>query len=176
MDVVKRSRTITWDYPAATAREGLALTGLEFLRGLADGRLPPAPIASTLGMEAAQFDAGRAVFACEPAEFHYNPIGVVHGGLAATLLDSAMSCSVHTTLAAGERYTTLELKVNFVRAITAATGRIRAEGKVVHRGGTIATAEGRLVAERDGRLLAHGVTTCLIMPRAEPAGEAHRQH
>ena len=173
---MKRSRTITWDDPVATAREGLALSGLEFLRRLADGRSPRPPIASTLGMEAAEFDTGRAVFACEPAEFHYNPIGVVHGGLAATLLDSAMSCSVHTTLAAGERYTTLELKVNFVRAITASTGRIRAEGKVVHRGGTIATAEGRLVAERDGRLLAHGVTTCLIMPRAEPAGEAHRQH
>ena len=160
----------------ATAHEGFALTGLEFLRGFAEGRLPRPPIASTLGMEAAEFDAGRAVFTCEPAEFHYNPIGVVHGGLAATLLDSAMSCAVHTTLAAGERYTTLELKVNFVRAVTAATGRIRAEGKVVHRGGTIATAEGRLVAERDGKLLAHGVTTCLIMPRAEPTGEAHRQH
>lgn len=159
-----RSRTITWADPAAVARKGHKLTGLEYLRSFADGRLPPAPIASTLGMEATEFDEGRAVFACEPAEYHYNPIGVVHGGLAATMLDSAMSCAVHTTLATGERYTTLELKINFVRAITAATGRIRAEGTVVHRGGTIATAEGRLVAEKDGKLLAHGVTTCLIMP------------
>jgi uncharacterized protein (TIGR00369 family) len=135
------------------------------MRSFADGRRPRPPIASTIGMEAAAFDEGRAVFVCEPAEYHYNPIGVVHGGLAATLLDSAMSCAVHTTLAAGERYTTLELKVNFVRAITVATGRIRAEGTIVHRGGTIATAEGRIIAERDGRLLAHGVTTCLIIPR-----------
>jgi len=108
------------------------------------------------------------VFPCEPAEYHYKPIGVVHGGLAATLLDSAMSCAVHTTLAAGERYTTLELKVNFVRAITVATGRVRAEGTVVHRGGTIATAEGHLLSERDGKLLAHGVVTCRLIP-ASPA-------
>jgi uncharacterized protein (TIGR00369 family) len=173
---VNRSRTISWEDPLVSAREGLTLPGLDYLRAFASGRLPRPPIASTLGMDAAEFDEGRAVFTCEPAEFHYNPIGVVHGGLAATLLDSAMSCAVHTTLAAGERYTTLELKVNFVRAITAATGRIRAEGTVVHRGGTIATAEGRLVAEGDGKLLAHGVTTCLIMPRADSSGEAHRQH
>jgi uncharacterized protein (TIGR00369 family) len=160
---VSRSRTFTWEDPAVTAQEGLALTGLEYLRGFADGRFPRPPIASTMEMEAAEFDEGRAVFTCEPAEFHYNPIGVVHGGFAATLLDSAMSCAVHTTLGAGDRYTTLELKVNFVRAITVDTGRVRAEGTVVHRGGTIATAEGRLVAERDGKLLAHGVTTCLLM-------------
>ena len=173
---MKRSRTITWEDPMASAREGLSLPGLEYLRSFVDGRLPRPPIASTMEMEAVEFEEGRAVFACEPAEYHYNPIGVVHGGLAATLLDSAMSCSIHTTLAAGERYTTLELKVNFVRAITAGTGRIRAEGTVVHRGGTIATAEGRLIAERDGKLLAHGVTTCLIMPGSEPARESHRKH
>src|SRR3982075_2542327 len=153
-----RSRTITWGDPSVAAQAELTLTGLEYMRSFADGRLPRPPIASTMGREAAEFDTGRAVFTCEPAEYHYNPIGVVHGGLAATLLDSAMSCAVHTTLAVGERYTTFELKVNFVRAITVATGRIRAEGTVVHRGGTIATAEGRLVGERDGKLLAHGVT------------------
>jgi uncharacterized protein (TIGR00369 family) len=116
-----------------------------------------------MGMNPVEFGEGFAIFGAEPAEYHYNPIGVVHGGLAATLLDSAMSCAVHTTLAPGERYTTLELKVNFVGAITAATGSVRAEGRVIHRGGTIATAEGRLVAEKDGKLLAHGVTTCLLL-------------
>lgn len=166
MNDVNRTRTITWEDPTATARDGLELSGLEYMRSFAEHRRSPTPIARTLGLEAVEFDEGKAIFACEPAEYHYNPMGIVHGGLAATLLDSAMSCAVHTTLAVGERYTTLELKVNFVRAITAATGRIRAEGKVVHRGGTIATAEGRVFAERDGKLLAHGVTTCLVSPAA----------
>jgi uncharacterized protein (TIGR00369 family) len=163
-----RSRTVTWEDPAGILREGATLTGLEYMRGFAAGRWPRPPIASTIEMEAAEFDEGRAVFTCEPAEYHYNPNGTVHGGVAATLLDSAMSCAVHTTLGVGDRYTTLELKVNFVRAVTIDTGRVRAEGTVVHRGRTIATAEGRLIAERDGKLLAHGVTTCLIM-RATPA-------
>ena len=105
---------------------------------------------------------GRAVFAAVPDEYHYNPIGAVHGGLAATLLDSAMGCAVQTTLPAGTGYTTLELKVNYVRAITLETGRIVCEASVVHRGGTVATAEGRIVAERTGKLLAHGTTTCLV--------------
>jgi uncharacterized protein (TIGR00369 family) len=163
-----RSRTVTWEDPAAIAREGVGLTGLEYMRGFASRRWPRPPIASTIEMEGTEFDEGRAVFTFEPAEYHYNPNGTVHGGVAATLLDSAMSCAVHTTLGVGDRYTTLELKVNFVRAITIDTGRVRAEGKVVHRGGTIATAEGRLIAERDGKLLAHGVTTCLIMQRVAP--------
>jgi uncharacterized protein (TIGR00369 family) len=102
------------------------------------------------------------VFAVQPDEYHYNPIGVVHGGLAATLLDSAMGCAVHTTLDAGTGYTTLELKVNYVRGMTRDTGRVRCEATVVRRGGTIATAEGRLIAEETGKLLAHGTTTCLI--------------
>ena len=105
---------------------------------------------------------GRAVFAVDPAEYHYNPIGVVHGGLAATLLDSAMGCAVHSTLPAGAGYTTLEIKVNFIRAMTADTGRVRCEAKVVHVGGRTATAEGRVVDEA-GKLYAHGSTTCLVL-------------
>ncbi|TMD96349.1 MAG: PaaI family thioesterase [Chloroflexi bacterium] len=105
----------------------------------------------------------KAVFEGEPGEYLYNPIGVVHGGFAMTLLDSAMGCAIHSTLAAGERYTTLEVKSNFVRAITVDTGRVRCEGVVVHRGGTVATAEGRLIAIASGKLLAHGTTTCLIV-------------
>jgi len=102
------------------------------------------------------------VFAVTPQEFHYNPIGVVHGGLAATLLDSAMGCAVHSTLPAGVGYTTLEFKVNFARAITGDTGRVVCEGNLIHRGRTVATAEGRVIAEDTGKLLAHGTTTCLL--------------
>ena len=136
---------------------------MEYLQAIKDGALPPPPIALTLGMDLVELDEGRAVFAAEPAEYHYNPIGVVHGGLAATLLDSATGCAVQTTLPQGFAYTTLELKTNFVRAITRDTGRVLCEAEVVHRGGTIATAEGRLRAESDGKLLAHGTSTCLII-------------
>jgi uncharacterized protein (TIGR00369 family) len=139
------------------------MTGLEVIRALAAGELPGAPIAELLGFAPVEVEEGRVVFAAVPEERHYNPIGTVHGGLAATLLDSAMGCAVHSTLPAGVGYTTLELKVNFTRPITSETGRILCEGTVVHRGGRVATAEGRVYAEADGRLLAHGTTTCLIL-------------
>jgi uncharacterized protein (TIGR00369 family) len=145
------------------------------LRAIAAGELAGAPIADLMGFEAAEAEEGRVVFACVPREQHlggsapygrsaaYPPMtGTVHGGLAATLLDSAMGCAVHSTLPDGSGYTTLELKVNYTRPITVATGRILCEGTVVHRGGRVATAEGRLWAERSGKLLAHGTTTCLI--------------
>jgi uncharacterized protein (TIGR00369 family) len=139
------------------------VTGLEMLRAIAAGELPGAPIAELLGFEPVEAEEGRVVFAALPEPRHYNPIGTVHGGLAATLLDSAMGCAVHSTLPSGVGYTTLELKVNFTRPITADTGRILCEGKLVHRGGRVATAEGRVVAEATGKLLAHGTTTCLIL-------------
>ena len=157
-----RSRTFTWEDPFEVMRNAPGKTGLELLREIADGRLPPPPIFATMNFTGAEFEEGKAVFVGEPAEYLYNPIGVVHGGWAMTLLDSAMSVAVHTTLAVGERYTTVEIKVNFVRPITLDTGRVRAEGAVIHRGGTIATAEGKLIVESTGKLLAHGSTTCLI--------------
>jgi uncharacterized protein (TIGR00369 family) len=157
-----RTRTFTWEDPYEVMRNAPGKTGLELLREIADGRLPPPPISATMNFTGAEFDEGRAVFVGEPAEFLYNPIGSVHGGWAMTLLDSAMSVAIHTTLAAGERYTTVEVKVNFVRPITVETGRVRCEGLVIHRGGKIATAEGKLIAESTGKLLAHGTTTCLI--------------
>jgi uncharacterized protein (TIGR00369 family) len=132
------------------------------LRAIAAGELAGAPIAHLMGFEPVEAEEGRVVFACVPGQQHYNPIGSVHGGLAATLLDSAMGCAVHSTLPEGSGYTTLELKVNFTRPITVDTGRILCEGTVVHRGGRVATAEGRVWAERSGKLLAHGTTTCLI--------------
>jgi uncharacterized protein (TIGR00369 family) len=139
------------------------MNGLETLRALAAGDLPGAPIGELLGFAPVEVEEGRVVFAAEPGPEHYNPIGSVHGGLAATLLDSAMGCAVHSTLPAGVGYTTLELKVNFTRPITSETGRILCEGTIVHRGGRVATAEGRVYAEADGKLLAHGTTTCLIL-------------
>jgi uncharacterized protein (TIGR00369 family) len=158
-----RERTITWEDPAPAAARGRDLPGLDYLRAIAAGEIPPPPIAVLLGFELVAVEAGRAVFAVTPHEFHYNPIGVVHGGLAATLLDSAMGCAVHSTLPAGTAYTTLEVKVNFARAITRDTGRIVCEGTVIHDGRTVATADGRLYAEESGKLLAHGTTTCLLI-------------
>ena len=158
----KRSRTITWADPLLIPKATAGKSGLEALREVFEGRLPPPPIAETMGMNGVHFEEGKAVFEGEPAEYLYNPIGVVHGGFAMTLLDSAMGCAVHSTLKVGERYTTLEVKTNFVRPITVDTGRVRCEGVVIHRGGTIATAEGKLIAIDSGKLLAHGTTTCLL--------------
>jgi uncharacterized protein (TIGR00369 family) len=126
------------------------------------GRIAPPPIMRLMGFRLAQVGEGLAVFECEPAEQHYNPIGVVHGGLAMTLLDSAMGCCVHTRLPAMVGYTTLEAKVNMVRPISAQTGTIRATGRVIHFGSRTATAEGRL-EDSQGKLLAHGSTTCIIL-------------
>jgi len=137
--------------------------GLSFLRAIIDGTMPAPPIAKMMGFSLTEAEPGRAVFECVPQIAHYNPIGVVHGGLAMTLLDSALSCAAQTTLAKGEAYTTLEIKVNMTRAITKDTGLIRATGRILHRGRTIATSEGDLRDEK-GTLYAHATTTCMIFP------------
>ena len=162
-----RSRTVTWADPLPSAEAARVQSGLDFLRAIATGDLPPPPIAQLLGFRLAEVEKGRVVFTCEPGEHHYNPIGTVHGGLAATLCDSAMGCAVHSTLPAGTGYTTLEIKVNLVRALTAATGPVRCIGTVLHVGRRTAAAEGRLVDARD-TLLAHGSTTCLIIASPSP--------
>ena len=156
-----RTRTVSWEDPRALAEAARGLTGLEFLRKVASGELPRPPISALMNFGLAELDEGRAVFTAEPAEYHYNPIGVVHGGLAATLLDSAMGCAVHSVLPAGAGYTTLEIKVNFVRALTAETGLVRCEARVIHVGGRTATAEGK-VLDAAGKLYAHATTTCII--------------
>ena len=156
-----RTRTISWEDPRALAEAGRGLSGFEYLRKIVAGELPRPPIAVLMNFNITELSEGRAVFTVEPAEYHYNPIGVVHGGLAATLLDSAMGCAVHSTLPAGVGYTTLEIKVNYIRPMTAETGRVRCEAKVIHVGGRTATAAGRIVDER-GKLYAHGTTTCII--------------
>ena len=148
--------------PRALAARGLELPGLEYVRRIFDGELPPPPIATLMGFRGVEAEPGRALFEMEPGPQHYNPIGSVHGGVALTLLDSAMGCAVHTLLEAGVGYTTIEVKTNFVRAITADTGVIRCEGVVIHKGSRVATAEGKLT-DSNGKLLAHGTTTCLIL-------------
>jgi uncharacterized protein (TIGR00369 family) len=140
-----------------------ALDGLALFRGIIAGQIPAPPITETLGFWLHEAEAGRVVFAATPERRHYNPIGSVHGGFAATLLDSAMSCAVHTHLKKGIGYTTVEFKVNFVRAMTDTTGTVYCEGKSINVGSRIGTAEGRITDEA-GRLYAHGTTTCLIFP------------
>jgi uncharacterized protein (TIGR00369 family) len=156
-----RTRTYSWDDPLELLSRAAGMSGLEALQLIASGELPPPPIGTTLGFGPIEVEEGRATFTVEPAEFHYNPIGVVHGGLALALLDSAMGCAVHTLLEAGVGYTTLEVKTNFVRPIKSETGVIRCEGIVIHSGSRVVTAEGK-VTDTGGKLLAHGTTTCLI--------------
>jgi uncharacterized protein (TIGR00369 family) len=138
-----------------------SMSGLEFLRAIIDGRLPAPPITETLGFALSEVAPGFALFTMTPAFKHYNPIGTVHGGVAATLLDSCMSCAIQTNLPPGTGYTTLEFKVNLVRPITDKTGPIRAEGRSLHIGRRSGTAEGR-ITDAGGALFAHATTTCLI--------------
>src|SRR5512139_404014 len=146
------------------------LDGLSVFEAMLAGRTPSAPISHVLDFLPVVVERGRVVFQGRPRRDFYNPMGTVHGGWFATLLDSAVGCAVHTTLPAGKGYTTLELKVNIVRALTERVPVVRAEGVVVHGGNQVATAEGRLVGP-DGRLYAHASTTCLVfdLPAATPA-------
>ncbi len=159
-----RVRSFEWADPALIAAGAEGLSGLETMQAIFDGALPPPPFASALGISVAEVGPGRAVFAIEPAEWMYNPLGSVHGGVAATLLDSCMGCAVHTTLDAGVGYTTTDLQVRYLRGMRAGSGRVLAEGRVVHAGRRTATAEGRLYLEEDpGVLFAHASTGCAIL-------------
>ena len=148
-------------YGIISLEERRALNGLEFVQGLAAGTLPMNTMAQTLGYEISEVAEGRVVVVCEASGAHLNPSATVHGGVAATLLDTCMGLSVRSTLEKGFESTTLEFKISLVRAITPDTGSLRAEGAVLSRGRRVGTAEGRLT-DRNGRLLAHGTTTCLI--------------
>jgi uncharacterized protein (TIGR00369 family) len=151
------------DVPPPPARPS-EMSGIEHLEAIRDGQLPAPPIAELMGFDLVEVGDGRASFEAEPGERHYNPIGSVHGGLAATLLDSAMGCAVQTTLPAGVGYTTLDLNVKFVRPMKATTGRVICEGIVLHAGSKIATAEGRVFSASTGKLIAHGTCACVILP------------
>jgi uncharacterized protein (TIGR00369 family) len=157
-----RTRSYSWGDPMATAGAARTSAGIDVLRKMADGQLPPAPIAATLGFRLESVEPGRAVFALDPGEYHYNPIGSVHGGVYATLLDSATGCAVHSMLPAGVGYTSLDLTVKFLRPIGTETGRVRCIGTVTHLGGRTALAEARLIDGSD-RLLATATSSILIL-------------
>jgi len=137
--------------------------GISFLKGIVDGTIPNPPISELMGFHLVEVENGRAVFEGVPDFHHYNPIGTVHGGFAATLLDSALGCAIFSTIAKGDAWTTLELKLNLVRPMSKHTGPVRAEGRIVHRGRTVATSEGDL-KDSAGKLYAHATTTCMIFP------------
>lgn len=139
------------------------MDGFTFLNGILNGEIPPAPIAGTIGFEPLELEKGKAVFAFEPQEFHYNPIGSVHGGVITTVLDTVMGCTVQSALPSGMAYTTLELKVNFLRAVVIGCGTLRSTGKIIHLGRSTALVEADLL-DAAGKAYAHAVSTCLLMP------------
>lgn len=159
---ISRTRTITWEDPTYAVQKSKTMSGIQYLKALQARELPAPPIAELMGMWITEVSEGRIVFATEPAEYQYNPLGTVHGGVAATLLDSAMGCAVQSMLPAGTGYTTLEIKVNYLRSMTSKTGVVYSEGKVIHLGGRVATAEGR-ITDATGKLYAHGTTTCIML-------------
>ncbi|WP_406374986.1 PaaI family thioesterase [Streptomyces sp. NBC_00647] len=158
-----RSRTYDWEDPAVPAAAVGRYSGLDFLREMQAGRLPAPPISATLGMTLEEVEHGRVVFALVPGEEHYNPIGSVHGGVYATLLDSAAGCAVQSVLPPGTGYTSLDLTVKFLRPITVDTGKVRAVGTVVNSGRRTALAQAELFDAAD-RLLAHTTSSCLLFP------------
>jgi uncharacterized protein (TIGR00369 family) len=157
-----RRRVVTWEDPAATAAQAAGQDGIDFLQAIASGQAPPPPIARLLGMTVEKVAVGQVTFGLETGEHLYNPIGSVHGGVFCTVLASAMGCAVHSTLRAGQGYTTLELKVNLVKRLTVDVPTVAATGRVLTSGRRVATAEGQLTGP-DGTLYAHATTTCLIL-------------
>jgi len=155
-------RTYAWVEPAGVLPLLASLPGEDYLRGIGDGTVPPPPIAMTLGFGPLRVEGGEVSVELDPQPFHDNPIGTMHGGVVSALLDTVTGCAVHATLPAGTGYTSLDISVRFVRAITSSTGTIRATGRVVHRGRRTAVAEARLT-DTQGRLLASATSTCLVM-------------
>jgi uncharacterized protein (TIGR00369 family) len=156
-----RTRTYSWTDPLINAAEIGRRSGLEFLLAMARGELPPPPIMMTLSVDRIEPSEGRVIVVATPNEFHYNPLGTVHGGVIATLLDTAAGCAVHTTLPAGFGYTSIDLTTKFLRPVTVDSGELRCEGTVVHRGRTTALSEARLFDAR-GRLVAQATSSCLL--------------
>jgi uncharacterized protein (TIGR00369 family) len=157
----ERRRSYRWEDPAPSGAAARTMAGADFFGAIADGTLPPPPIASTLGFTLVWLEPGRAVFEFTPSEFHYNPIGSVHGGVCATMCDSACGCAVHSMLPAGTYYTSQDLSVKFLRAITTSTGPLRCEGTVIHLGSRTALAQASLT-DGTGRQYAHATSSCLI--------------
>jgi len=161
MTANERTRTVTWEDPLASLEAAKGLSGLETLRAFLRGELAAPPMAALLGFALADAGNGFAVFEGMPAEYHYNPLGVVHAGFAMTLLDSALGCAVFSTLPAGDGYTTTDTQVRLIRPITKTTGRVRCEARSVHVGRTTGIAEGQ-VKDEAGKILAIGTSACAI--------------
>jgi uncharacterized protein (TIGR00369 family) len=156
-----RSRTVTWHDPRVGAEQGLARPGLEYLQAMIDGELPPPPIAGLIGMELVSAEPGRVVFTCRPDESAYNPIGAVHGGLVCTLLDSVAGCALHSTLPQGRGYTSVEIKVSYLKAVRLSSGLLTATGTVVKAGSRVGFTEG-VVTDESGAVVATASSTLLV--------------
>jgi uncharacterized protein (TIGR00369 family) len=167
-DGAARTRTYSWTDPSATLAAVAGLSGIELLSAIGRGELPPPPVMRTLGMEALDVGEGWIRFGLVPQEMHYNPLGTVHGGVLATLLDSAAGCAVHSVLPAGVGYTSMDLTTKYLRPVTSATGQVIATGTVLSRGSRTALAEARLTDSRD-RLIAHATSTCLTFSLDRPS-------
>lgn len=162
MTTPNRERTFQWDNPLEGAKQALTMSGLDYLQAMGEGKIPFPPLLHTLDFRPTHLEKGKVIFSFQPQEFHYNPIGSVHGGVISAILDSAMGCTLHSVLEAGSGYTTLELKVNFLKAVTNKIEELHAVGKIIHAGGRTALVEAQLI-DKDNTVYAHGVSTCLIL-------------
>ena len=155
------SHAIDQKTPVDRTEARRTMSGIEYMRKMMNGEVPPSGMVQLLGLKLVEVSEGRAVFTVQPDESHYNGLGIAHGGLAATLLDSALGCAINATMPPGKIFTTLEMKINYVRPITRERGELRCEANMIHAGGRVATAEGRIV-DREGKIYAHGTATCML--------------
>jgi uncharacterized protein (TIGR00369 family) len=162
IEKTERARTIHWEDPSPGAAKAKQMAGVDYLQAIGKGEIPYPPLLKTLEFEPVEIGQGRAIFSFTPQEWHYNSIGSVHGGVISAILDTAMGCSLHSLLPAEVGYTTLELKVNFLKIVTTASGVLNAVGKVIHQGGRTALTEAQLT-DKNGTVYAHGVSTCMIL-------------
>jgi len=161
--MTERTRTVQWEDPAPAVTVMPTMSGLDYLRAMIAGELPPPPIANLMGMTLTEAETGRAVFVCEPDESHYNPIGTVHGGLVCTLLDSVLGCAVQSTLPQGQGYTSIEIKVNYLRPVLAGSGPLTCVGTVTKPGNRVAFADG-VVTDGSGKTVATATGSLLVFP------------
>lgn len=159
---MERTKTISWDDPQKNKRNAVSsISGLDYLKAIKEDRISPPPVANLVGYKICEVDTGYAAFELNPEEYHYNPFATVHGGILSTLLDTTMTASVLSTLPKGFSCTTIEIKVNFIKPVTAETGILMCEASPIHVGKKLATAEGKM-KDKNGLLHAHGVSTCSI--------------
>jgi uncharacterized protein (TIGR00369 family) len=163
----KRSKVVTWHDPAPTTAKGLSMAGVDYLRAIVDGTLPPPPISGLMTFTMASVEPGRVVFTCEPDDSAYNPIGAVHGGLVCTLLDSVAGCALHSTLPQGKGYTSIEIKVNYLKGVRTGSGPLTATGTVVKAGSRVGFTEG-VVTDASGAIVATATSTLLVFDLPTP--------